>query len=73
MTDKETLRILIVDDHAMVRDGMRNFIYSFDWMEAIGEVDNGREAVEFCTNHEVDVVLMDIMLTTYCMQMIAVS
>jgi two-component system, NarL family, response regulator LiaR len=56
------VRVLIVDDHPMVRSGIRDFILAYDWMEAVGEAEDGVEAVEFCADHEVDVVLMDIMM-----------
>jgi two-component system, NarL family, response regulator LiaR len=62
MTEKKTLRVLIVDDHPMVRSGLKDFILAYDWMEAVGEAKNGLEAVEFCATHEVDVVLMDIVM-----------
>jgi two-component system, NarL family, response regulator LiaR len=62
MNGIKPIRILIVDDHAMVRSGLKNFIYGFDWMEPVGEVGNGAEAVEFCAQHEVDVVLMDMIM-----------
>ena len=32
MNQTNPIRILIVDDHAMVRSGLRNFIYGFEWM-----------------------------------------
>jgi NarL family two-component system response regulator LiaR len=62
MNETETIRVLIVDDHAMVRSGLRNFIYGFDWMEPVGEAGNGAEAVEFCAQHDVDVILMDMVM-----------
>ncbi len=62
MTDSQPIRILIVDDHAMVRSGLRNFLYAYEWMTLVGEAENGAGAVAFCTTHEVDVVLMDIMM-----------
>ncbi|MGW8319410.1 MAG: response regulator [Candidatus Promineifilaceae bacterium] len=62
MNEAKPIRVLIVDDHAMVRSGLKNFIYGFDWMEPIGEAENGVEAVEFCATHEVDVVLMDMVM-----------
>jgi NarL family two-component system response regulator LiaR len=62
MTESQTLRVLIVDDHPMVRSGLQDFILAYEWMEAVGEAQNGVEAVEFCTTHEVDVVLMDMMM-----------
>lgn len=62
MNKTEPIRILIVDDHAMVRSGLKNFLYGFEWMEAVGEAENGVKAVEFCAQHEVDVVLMDMVM-----------
>ena len=62
MAESKHLRILIVDDHPMVRSGLQDFILAYDWMEAVGEAKNGVEAVEFCATHEVDVVLMDIVM-----------
>ena len=62
MTESNPLRILIVDDHPMVRSGLMDFIFAYEWMEAVGEAQNGVEAVEFCANHEVDVVLMDMVM-----------
>ena len=62
MIEMQTLRVLIVDDHAMVRSGLRDFIAAFEWMEAVGEARNGLEAVEFCATEDVDVVLMDLVM-----------
>jgi NarL family two-component system response regulator LiaR len=59
---QKPIRILIVDDHAMVRSGLKNFIYGYDWMELIGEAGSGAEALDFCSKHEVDVVLMDMVM-----------
>lgn len=62
MTESQTVRVLIADDHALVRTGIKDFIAAFDWMELAGEARNGAEAVEFCATHEVDVVLMDLVM-----------
>jgi NarL family two-component system response regulator LiaR len=62
MVDSHLTRILIVDDHAMVRSGLKNFIYGYEWMEPVGEARDGAEAVEFCSAHDVDVVLMDMVM-----------
>jgi len=62
MTEWHPIRVLIVDDHPMVRSGIKDFILAYDWMELAGEAQDGVEAVGFCTDHEVDVVLMDIMM-----------
>lgn len=62
MPEPRPIRVVIVDDHSMVRSGLKNFIYGYEWMELVGEASNGVEAVEFCSTHEVDVVLMDMLM-----------
>jgi two-component system, NarL family, response regulator LiaR len=62
MSDTQPIRVLIVDDHAMVRSGLKNFIYGYDSMELVGEAGNGTAAVKFCATHDVDVVLMDMIM-----------
>jgi len=61
-TETKPLRVLIVDDHPMVRSGLQDFILAYDGLELAGEAQNGVEAVEFCATHEVDVVLMDMVM-----------
>ncbi|NJD58112.1 MAG: DNA-binding response regulator [Anaerolineales bacterium] len=53
---------MIVDDHPMVRSGLKDFLAVYDWMEPVGEAQNGIEAVDFCREQEVDVVLMDLVM-----------
>jgi NarL family two-component system response regulator LiaR len=62
MTETHPIRVLIVDDHPMVRSGLQDFILAYDWMELAGEAQNGVEAVEFCSEHDIDVVLMDMVM-----------
>ncbi len=62
MNETQPLRILIVDDHPMVRSGLVDFIFAYDWMEVVGEAQNGLDAVQFCATHAVDVVLMDMVM-----------
>lgn len=62
MAEPQPLRVLIVDDHPMVRSGLKDFISAFEWMEPAGEAQNGLEAVEYCATHDVDVVLMDMVM-----------
>jgi two-component system, NarL family, response regulator LiaR len=62
MTDLKPVRVLIVDDHALVRSGLKNFIFAYEWMELVGEAADGAEAVAFCTNQDVDIVLMDLVM-----------
>jgi NarL family two-component system response regulator LiaR len=62
MDEKRVIRVLIVDDHPMVRSGLKDFLAVYNWMEPIGEAQNGVEAVDYCRQHEVDVVLMDLVM-----------
>ncbi|OGO61649.1 MAG: hypothetical protein A2029_05915 [Chloroflexi bacterium RBG_19FT_COMBO_47_9] len=62
MNETKAIRILIVDDHPMVRSGLNDFILTNEGMELVGEAQNWVEAVEFCATHEVDVVLMDMVM-----------
>jgi DNA-binding NarL/FixJ family response regulator len=54
------IRILLVDDHAVVRLGQRTLLSAHDDMEVVGEASDGREALDFCEKHPVDVVVLDL-------------
>ena len=56
------LRILIVDDHAVVRRGVRSLLESYQGFEITGEAATGREAVEMARRLQPDVVVMDLSL-----------
>src|SRR5438105_857213 len=62
MTTAAPIRVLIVDDHAMVRSGLAAFLLASDDMELIGEAANGSEAVRLCAETRPDVVLMDLVM-----------
>ena len=55
-----SLRLLIADDHALVRSGLRSMLQREPGVEIVGEARNGREAVELCRSLEPDLVLMDV-------------
>lgn len=59
MPNKKT-RILLADDHAVVRNGFRMILAAQDDLEVVGEAANGREAVESAANLQPDVVVMDV-------------
>lgn len=59
MTD-EAIRVLIVDDHKVVRSGLGGFLSAFDDLELAGEGPDGEAAIAICDNLEPDVVLMDL-------------
>ncbi len=56
----ETIRLLIVDDHALFREGLRALFLAIEGIELVGEATNGQEAVELTEEVQPDVILMDI-------------
>ncbi|MBV8620552.1 MAG: response regulator transcription factor [Curvibacter sp.] len=54
------IRIGIVDDHAIVRSGLRSFFADFVDLRVVGEAANGREAIDLVRMTEMDVLLMDL-------------
>ena len=60
MTADERIRVLVVDDHSVVRKGLRTFISVHDDLEFVGEAGNGVEAIEHCAALRPDVILMDM-------------
>ncbi len=57
-----TIRILIADDHKVVRRGLRGFLELDPALEVVGEAGNGEEAVAMARHLEPDVVLMDLLM-----------
>ena len=56
------IRVLVVDDHAVVREGLRAFLELQDGIEVVAEAADGREAVEAAAGLRPDVVLMDLVM-----------
>ncbi|MDX9990667.1 MAG: response regulator transcription factor [Anaerolineales bacterium] len=56
------IRILLVDDHAMVRRGLATFLMAFDDFQLVGEADNGEAALRLCAEVLPDVILMDMVM-----------
>jgi NarL family two-component system response regulator LiaR len=60
MSDK--IRVLLVDDHALVRKGVRFFLETQPDIEIVGEAGSGEEALRLVEDHTPDIVLMDLMM-----------
>ena len=56
------IRIVIVDDHAMLRKGLAVFLMSYADLKLVGEAANGKEALALCADKQPDIVLMDLMM-----------
>lgn len=58
----ESIRVMLVDDHAMVRRGLATFLTIYDDLELAGEAESGEAAIELCAKVLPDVILMDMSL-----------
>ncbi|KPK21820.1 MAG: LuxR family transcriptional regulator [Dehalococcoidia bacterium SM23_28_1] len=56
----EKIRVLLAEDHVVVREGTRELVQREEDMEVVGEAGDGEEAIELATNLRPDVVIMDI-------------
>ena len=57
-----TIRVMIVDDHTMVRRGLATFLKAYDDLELVGEAENGQFAIKLCGRIQPDVILMDMVM-----------
>lgn len=62
MADKTCIRVMLVDDHAVVRSGLEAFLSVMPDLELVGEAESGEEAVVRCGLLKPDVVLMDLIM-----------
>lgn len=62
MTETTTIRVMIVDDHPVVRMGIRFALQAFDDFEVVGEAASGQEAIDLGAHIQPDVVLMDLVM-----------
>ena len=58
----QPIRVMLVDDHTMVRRGLATFLKIFDDMQLAGEADSGEAAIQLCAQVLPDVILMDMVL-----------
>lgn len=62
MSQTDPIRVLIVDDHTMVRKGLGAFLRVAPDLELVGEASSGAEALRACADYHPDVVLMDLVM-----------
>lgn len=62
MTDTNLIRVMLVDDHTVVRSGLSTFLMTCDDMELVGEASSGEQAITLCPAAKPDVVLMDLVM-----------
>ncbi len=60
------IKVLLVDDHELVRTGIRRLIEDIKGLEVVGEVETGEAAIDFAKDQHVDVVLMDLNMPGIC-------
>lgn len=60
MTEQKPIRVMLVDDHQMVRNGLKTFLMVHADLELVGEAANGEQALLFLDRAQPDVVLMDL-------------
>ncbi len=61
-TTRDAIRVVIVDDHELVRGGLETILGLFADIELVGQADSGAAAVKLCVEAQPDVVLMDLVL-----------
>ncbi len=62
MREAHTIRVLIVDDHEIIRTGITYSLSAFPDLELVGEANSGPEALQLCSKTQPDVVLMDMVM-----------
>jgi two-component system, NarL family, response regulator LiaR len=61
-TPPQPIRVMLVDDHAMVRRGLATFLLVFDDFKLVGEAESGEAAIQLCEKVLPDVILMDMVM-----------
>jgi NarL family two-component system response regulator LiaR len=60
--ESKPIRVMLVDDHSMVRRGLATFLKVFDDLVLAGEAENGEAAIQLCAKAKPDVILMDMVM-----------
>ena len=62
MSNEKPIRVMLVDDHTVVRSGLSAFLLAYDDLELVGEAASGEQAIQRCQKAQPDVILMDLMM-----------
>ena len=62
MSETKIIEVIIVDDHPIVRYGLKTVLFTFDDINVIGEAGNGLDAMALCAETQPDVIMMDIVM-----------
>ncbi len=62
ISTSQPIRVMLVDDHTMVRRGLATFLKVFDDLQLAGEAESGEAAIQLCAEVLPDVILMDMVL-----------
>lgn len=62
MSDQKRIRVMLVDDHAVVRSGLSAFLLTYPDLELVGEASDGEEAIAECERAKPNVILMDLVM-----------
>lgn len=62
MSGESPIKVLLVDDHGMVRRGVATYLRGYEDLEVVGEARDGREAIDRCAQLQPDVILMDLLM-----------
>jgi len=62
MAEPDLIRLIIVDDHAVVRSGLSAFLMAYDDLKLVGQAKDGKEAISLCLKEQPHVVLMDLLM-----------
>ncbi|MFC2159419.1 response regulator [Actinomycetota bacterium] len=62
MKEKNIIKIIVVDDHPLVRHGIKTLIDGYDDLDLIAEAENGKEALKLCEKYSPDIILMDMVM-----------
>ncbi len=62
MDTTQLIRVMLVDDHNVVRSGLATFLRAYDDLELVAEAKNGKEAVSLCREKKPEVILMDLVM-----------